>query len=312
MSVIGKNRNTVVALGFFDGVHRGHQAVVARAVQLAQAGGFTPCVFTFTTGGATPESKRGYAAITTGKVKEKLLRGLGVKEIFCPEFDRFKDLSGEEFVRDLLCGQYGARAICCGDNFHFGKGARWNVHDLNCLCKQYGVRLSTVPAVLEDGVAVSSTRVREQLAAGNIPAVSALLGRSYGFCFEVVHGRRLGRKIDAPTINQSFPEGFALPRFGVYASFAQVGGVLYPAVTNVGVKATVVNDGIPLAETHIAGVSANLYGKMVPVYLVQFQRPEIKFASIEELSQNIQQDIQNAAGICHDFTLQKGKPVLYL
>lgn len=309
---MGKNKSTSIALGFFDGVHRGHQAVVARAVELAGAQGLTPCVFTFTTGSATPQSKRGYAAITTGAVKEKLLRGLGITEIICPEFARFQNLTGEEFVRDLLCAEYGARAICCGDNFHFGKGARWGVDDLDSLCKQYGVQLAIVPAVLENDVAVSSTRVREQLAAGNIPAVNALLGRSYAFCFEVAHGRRLGRKIDAPTINQAFPAGFALPRFGVYASFAQVDGVLYPSVTNIGVKATVVTGGEPLAETHISGVSKDLYGKMVPVYLVQFQRPEMKFASIEELAQNIRQDTQEARSICHDFALQKGQPVLYL
>ena len=124
------------------------------------------------------------------------------------------------------------------------------------------------------------------------------MGRNYSFCIEVVHGRKLGRSINAPTINQPLPQGLLLPHFGVYASFARVGGTWYPAVTNIGVKPTVTNVNIATAETCIIGLTQNLYGKRVEVAPVQFIREEVKFANVTELKTAIENDLKNAAEIC--------------
>ncbi|WP_312645096.1 riboflavin biosynthesis protein RibF [Hydrogenoanaerobacterium sp.] len=304
MNTIGETKGAAIALGFFDGVHRGHQAVVGKAVELACELSLDPCVFTFTTNHGSPAAKACSGIITTEETKEAELYKLGVKEIFCPDFDVFKDMTGEEFVRDMLYGQYRARAVCCGYDFRFGKGAQCTIDDMKQLCGRFGIELCVVPAILDEGKAISSTRIREALREGDIETVNRLLGRRYGFDFAVVHGKRLGRTIDAPTINQPFPVNFALPRFGVYASFAEVEGRQYPAVTSIGVKPTVKSDNVPLAETYIMGIDADFYGKHVPVTLVQFLRPEIKFSSVEELKRNIHRDAQQAMEVCEVFALQ--------
>lgn len=304
MNSIGENSNTSIALGFFDGVHIGHQTVIRQAVELAHKQSLVPCVFTFTTGHSAPTAKLNGGAIITEENKEAELYKLGVGKIFCPDFELFKDMTGEEFVRDMLLKQYHAKALTCGFDFHFGKNARYGIEELMQLCKNFGIRLCVVPAILDEGKAISSTRIREALRQGDIETANRLLGRRYGFDFEVVQGKRLGRTINAPTINQHFPSGFELPKFGVYASFAEVDGKLYPAVTNIGVKPTVKSDHIPLAETYIIGVNEDFYGKRIPITLVQFLRPEMKYASVEELKNSIHCDIEKAVEVCEVFALQ--------
>lgn len=298
MNQTAATTKTAVALGFFDGVHRGHRAVVEAMLAAARTGGLTPAVFTFPPGPSAPAAKRGQGFLTTEAEKEAELRALGAEEIFCPDFEEFQNMSGEEFVRGLLCGRYGAKALCCGYDFRFGKGAGCGVTALQALCEALAITLTVVPAVLDDGAPVSSTRIREALAQGEIETVNRLLGRRYGFCFEVTRGRRLGTTIGFPTINQPLPQGMALPRFGVYAAFAQVAGQWLPAVTNIGVNPTVENDYLPLAETHIFGASGELYGEWVPLCLVRFLRGEFKFSSVEEMLEHIRRDAAEAAEIC--------------
>ena len=144
------------------------------------------------------------------------------------------------------------------------------------------MELYVVPPVEDGGEKVSSTRIRKAVEAGDIPTANRLLGRPFGFSLEVIHGNHIGTGLGTPTINQAIPEGFVLPRFGVYASWCRVGGQFFYGVTNVGVKPTVGSDKV-LAETWMPEFSGDLYGKRVRVFLLEFLRPERKFASLEEL-----------------------------
>lgn len=290
--------NTAIALGFFDGVHRGHRAVLARTVELGAAQGLVPCAFTFTMRGGGPAAKAGAGAIMTPAAREETLRAFGMERVFCPEFSEFCELDGEAFFKTLLLESFGARALCCGTDFRFGRGAQCTADDLAALCAEHGVRLSVVPPVLEDGAPVSSTRIRALLAKGDMAEAAALLGRPYGFSLPVQRGRQLGRTLDFPTLNQPFPAGLALPRFGVYAAFAHPDGVWRPAVTNVGVKPTVEQGAAPLAETYVFGAAGDWYGQSVPVRLAKFLRPEERFSSTQELRAAIEQDCKRAADVC--------------
>lgn len=293
------DKDTAVALGFFDGVHLGHREVIEAAVSYP-GGKFAPCVFTFVSRRETPAGKKGNKRLISDQDKYALLGELGVQYVAAPDFCEFMGLSPEEFISEVLAQKLHAKAVCCGDNFRFGKNAAGDVALLERLCPKYGIDVQVCPPVVLEGAPVSSTRIRECVRQGDMVLAAKLLGRLYSFCSEVVDGRRLGRKLNFPTINQLFPDMFELPRFGVYAAFAHVGEQVLPAVTNIGLRPTVGSDK-PLAETYIMDYNGDLYGHNIRVSLLRFMRPELKFDSVEELRGQIASDVLDARRICADF-----------
>lgn len=287
-----------VALGLFDGVHIGHAAVIRQAVQEAGEE-LVPCVFTFDLQGNVPDSKNQYSELLTPRQKQERLHSLGVRQILSLPFDQVRNLSGREFFEAILLGRMRAKVLCCGEDFHFGRGAQCSVSQLREFCEGAGVRLMVLPKIERDGGIVSSTRIRLAVRRGEMGLARDLMGMPFTLEFEVIHGRRLGRQLGAPTLNQRFPANFTVPKFGVYASIARIEGKAYPAVTNVGVKPTVGSAEI-LAETHAVGFSGDLYGKIVPVELLEFLRGEKKFESLEELTRQIHQDAQRAVELVRE------------
>ncbi len=281
---------TAVALGFFDGVHRGHRAVIGRAVK-EKENGFLPTVLTFTTEYVQPARKRGMKKILTERLFLEAMQEIGVEIVEMPPFEEIMDLPPREFVEKVLCGYLKAKVVVCGRDFRFGKGASGDLSLLRELCGEYGIRLEAVDPLLDGGKPISSTRIRQCLADGAIETANWLLGYRYSFDFEVAHGNELGRTIGIPTINQIFPEQYLVPRFGVYASYTVLDGKRYKSITNVGVKPTIQGNRLPLAETHIMGVDDHLYGRNIKVSLVKFIRPEKKFNSFEELTAEIRANI---------------------
>ena len=274
---MGETAPSSLALGAFDGLHRGHMAVIRRACAPGEGGRrLQPAVFTFS------RSPAGNSAVLTGRDKERLLEDAGVEVLYSLEFSQVKDWEAEAFVEQVLFETCAAQRLCCGEDFRFGRGARGDTALLQTLCDRRGVELTVVPPVKEGGEKVSSTRIRAAVEAGDISLANRLLGRPFGFSLEVIHGNHIGTGLGTPTINQAIPEGFVLPRFGVYASWCRVGGQFFYGVTNVGVKPTVGSDKV-LAETWMPEFSGDLYGKRVRVFLLEFLRPERKFASLEEL-----------------------------
>ena len=260
-------RGSAVALGFFDGVHIGHRAVISAAVDCAHAEGLEAAVFTFSL--PAGHAMKG-GRLITDEEKHRRIEELGADHFFEPAFEEFCDLSPEAFVTDVLAGLYNAKAVFCGDNFTFGKKAAGNV--------------AVVPMALYKGETVSATRIRAALAAGEMGEVAAMLGRPYSIDFEVRHGKGLGRTLGMPTINQVYPAGFQMPRLGVYVSRVQLDEHWLPSVTGLGSRPTVNDDpGSITCETFIPDFEGGLYGQKVTVELLDYIAASRRFESTSQL-----------------------------
>lgn len=283
-------QNTSVAIGFFDGVHLAHQAVLAQSVA-GREQGLAPAVFTFRTEGR--DGFKGAPMLTTDKQKLKLFEGLGVELVFFPYLSDLRELSPQEFVQTILQERCAAKRVCCGFDFHFGKGGTADAAQMQQLCQSHGIEPCIVPGILREGRPVSSTWIRGLVRDGQIQKANELLGRPFSFALHVRHGRKLGRTIGVPTINQHLPPGFVQPKFGVYISRILLGGQAFFAVTNIGVKPTVGSEHV-VSESFLFDFQGDLYGKRAEVQLLEFLRPERKFANLSALRQQIELD-QRAA-----------------
>ncbi|MBQ3263267.1 MAG: riboflavin biosynthesis protein RibF [Clostridia bacterium] len=280
-------QRTAVALGSFDGLHKGHLSVIACALAFRERG-LIPVVLLFDrhplqvlTGQAPP-------ALLQTELRDEMLRALGAQTRVI-SFAAVKDLSCDAFVSEILCGQLQAGAVCCGENFRFGAGNAGDTQTLRALCASNGAALSVASAVLQDGQPISSTRIRDAVLAGDLPAANAMLGRAFNYKLEVVHGSKRGRLMGAPTINQQFPADFVIPRRGVYASAAIVEGTEYPAVTNIGLRPSFAGSDLR-SETNLLGFDGDLYGQEIEVRLFAYLREETKFDSMAALSAQIRAD----------------------
>lgn len=275
------SEKTAVALGLFDGVHLGHR----RVIEAAKRGEYAPAVFTFRTESVREKHGRPLEYIYTNERKTELLYIAGIKYVFCPDFSDVKNLSGEEFVSKIICGIMNAGKVVCGENFRFGKMAQCGIEELTDFGKKYGFEVETVEL---DGF--SSEKFRELLREGRVDELYKS-GNAYTLSAKVAEGNKIGRTLDFPTINQHFAENQLVPKHGVYYTRTFIGGKVYPSVTNVGVKPTVEENIQPLAETHILGFSGDLYGRTVEVEFCGYIRGEKKFASLEELKNQVFADI---------------------
>lgn len=288
--------DTAVALGFFDGLHRGHQAVIRSAAQQRKYG-LQPAVFTFSENPLNVLTGKKVPYLLQPNEKVNLMNRLSVEFLYSIEFKEIMHLSPAEFVTNVLVEKLRAKKVFCGFNYHFGSGRHANADTLRELCEPFGVEVITVPPVLFKDEPMSSTRIRHALKQGKITDVTSMLGREFSFNLPVHKGNQLGRRMGTPTFNQPFPPHFILPRFGVYASAVDIGGTLTCGVTNIGIKPTVGAEG-PLAETWMPHQQCGeLYGKNVRVFLLDFIRGEQKFDSLFELKAAILADGENAIKI---------------
>ena len=269
-----------VALGAFDGLHAAHRAVLrgANAVLL-----FNEHPQKLLQGSAPPQ-------LLADEERDARLRAAGLELLKIP-FEEIAEQPPEEFFVKILCERYRVRKLRCGYDYRFGAHAAGSADLLQRLCAAHGVGLSVVPRVMYRGEGVSSSRIRAALGDGRVGEANAMLGRAFGYAFEVVHGERVGRVLGTPTLNQRFPEGFAVPRFGVYASRAFVDGAWRAGLTNIGRRPSFESEELR-SETHIPGFAGDLYGKTVPVRLLSYIREERRFKSIEALKRQIKQDLR--------------------
>lgn len=275
------------ALGCFDGVHIGHEALLRET--LLHAHGRRTAVWTFSDT-APGEGFKGAPALTDGADKLSLIAAAGIGEVICEDFSAVRDLSPEEFVRDVLVRRAGIKTAVCGFNFRFGKNAAGTADDLAALMKKYGGDGIAVPPVLAGGAVVSSSGIRRLLSEGDTAAAAEMLGRPFSLCLPVAEGRRFGRKMGFPTINQLLPSGRAYPADGIYCTRTEADGKSYVSVTNIGSCPTVCENGARVCETHIDGFDGDLYGKAVRVFFFKRLRGEIKFSSPCELGEQIAAD----------------------
>ncbi len=278
---------TSLAMGYFDGVHRGHTAVIADAVKAAKKLGLIPAVFTLQQSPRTVLLGEESHNINTNSEKLRLLEALGVELVYNIDFRAVRNISADSFLKDIVIDKFCARYLSCGFNFHFGMGARGSGEMLEDMCKSYNISVCARPRINSLGSPVSSTRIRGCISEGKIREANEMLGRYYGIALPVVHGKKLGRTIGIPTLNQVFPQGLVIPRFGAYASIVTVDEKKYCGVTDIGIKPTVGSDKIQI-ETWMPDYSGKeLYGMTIDIRLVDFLREEKKFPSLEELRSEI-------------------------
>lgn len=284
-------KGTVCALGLFDGVHRGHRLVINNALSLAKELGVRSAVFTFRTDTVTSKGHDGrIEMILSDEEKRRHFENMGIDLIYSPAFDELKGMSAEEFVKDILVGLLGCKAVVCGSDFRFGKGAEGDCNTLELYGRIYGIDVRVCDKLSYKGEEVSSTVIRECIRSGRIEQANELLGYIFGLRLIVEHGRQLGRQWNFPTINQLIPRGQIMPKFGVYATRVIIGEEEKFGVTNIGVKPTLKAHDAPLAETYILDFSGDLYGKEIEILLDKFIRPEKGFDSIEDLKTQIGKD----------------------
>lgn len=286
-----------LAIGMFDGVHLGHRAVIEAAVQSARASGGLSGVLTFWPHPSAvfrPEDPT--RLMQPLALKARMIQTLGVDVVITEHFDeRLAAVKAEEFLPWLKRRLPGLAAIYVGENFRFGQARQGDVAMLVAAGRQQGVRVFSAPRVSLDGEPISSTRIRAQLAAGDVAAANSLLG--YAYCAEgvVTGGKRLGRTIGFPTLNIPWAPELP-PRYGVYV--VRVSGsksaAPRPAVANYGVRPTVEQAAEPRIEAHVLGECPFGEGDLVRVEWLHFLRPEMKFASVEELRAQIGRDRQAA------------------
>ena len=288
---------TVIALGFFDGVHIGHGALLRKTVERARELDATPVAFTFDR--APKEFVTGVPVplLTTVEERGALIRGLyGVKRVIVAPFDRaMMTMPWRDFLETLLVGQHGAVWLVAGHDYRFGYKNEGTPEKLRDWCGSHGVGCDIIPKVELHGVTVSSTHIRALAESGDMAEASAFLGHPYAVTGVVTHGRGLGTRSLFPTVNLTPAPSRVVPKRGVYATRAVLpDGSACAGVTNVGVRPTVSSDGAVSIETHLIDYSGDLYGKEIKVEFLRYLREETRFASTEELHAQIERDIAQA------------------
>ncbi len=283
--------NTVVALGNFDGVHKGHQALIARTVKTAEAANLKSAVFTFAN---HPKNVNCGELIVKNILyfdeKAKIIENLGVDYLFNIPFDeQIRQMKPIDFIDHVLIGKFNMKQAYCGFNYKFGYKAEGTPEVLMHEGIQKGFGIHVLEPFQIDGNLVSSTFIRNLIAEGRVDQCMKYMGRNYAIGGEVVVGNKIGRTIGFPTSNLIIDESMVTPPNGVYVTYCTYNGKRYPSVTNVGVKPTIGNYKKNV-ETHIFNFNKELYGKTIRVEFLEKTRDERKFASVEELSKQITSD----------------------
>ena len=274
---------TALALGTFDGVHKGHRAVLS----LPSGYKKTAVVFALPPKSALSGKRQ---SIMTAQDKFKVIKSLGIDEIYPLDFSDIKDMTAENFLL-FLKNEFSPEYISCGFNYRFGKDAAGNTGLLQKLCDENGIFLNCCEPVCVGGEPVSSTRIRGLLEKGDIAGGNSLMAVPFSYTAEVITGDKRGRTIGFPTINQKYPKELLPVRFGVYKSKVILDSAEYDGITNIGIRPTWQTDYI-ISETYIKDFSSDVYGKTVKVMPLKFVRGEVVFSSAEELKKQIQSDME--------------------
>ena len=275
-----------VSFGKFDGLHRGHRALVDKVKELAEKENMKSVVCAF-------DMKR-KGMLTTGEERRLYLEGKADCLVSCPFTKEFRELSAEAFIRDVIKGVFRADYVVIGTDFCFGHEKRGDVHMLAAYAGQYDYELVVIEKKRYEGKIISSTYIKETLQSGNISDASQMLGYDFGVRGIVEHGKRLGRTLGFPTMNVPWPEEKIAPPRGVYLCRAHVGGKAYGGIANIGVKPTVSEEGALGIESFLFGYEGDAYEKDVHIELLAYMRPERRFQDKEELKKYVDRDIANA------------------
>src|SRR5947209_2465979 len=284
-----------LAIGVFDGVHRGHQAVISTSADHARAANGTPVVVTFDPHPEKVLRPRGAPHLLSAtQHKLALIRALGVGHLLILKFDKqFAATDPENFVDQLVAHSKPLREICVGHEWSFGKNRRGNLELLKKLGAKFDFGVVGVPPIKANDEVVSSTAIRQAIERGDFARAAAMLGREYTILGTVTRGDSLGKKIGFPTANLS-AHNEQFPPNGVYAAQAILNGVIYPGVVNLGYRPTVSSEKDRVLEIHLFDFDRDIYGSDLEVRFVRYLRPERKFESVEALARQIALDVKQA------------------
>lgn len=284
---------TAIALGNFDGVHKAHAALVRRMTDYARGEGLAAVVYIF-----DPHPRRVLfpdrppALLMTTAMKTRRLLEAGAGRVHTETRGmEILGLSPEAFVKQVLADELDAAYVTAGFNYRFGKNAAGDAGLLQKLCAGHGIRCEIMEKMESGQAPISSTRLRQALAAGDMAAFNELSFAPYAFSGTVQTGKKLGREIGFPTLNIEFPGELLLPRKGVYVSRTRIGEREYESVTNIGQNPTV-EQAVPRAESHLLDFSGEVYGMEAEITLLDFLRPEQSFSGVEALRAQIRRDTE--------------------
>jgi riboflavin kinase/FMN adenylyltransferase len=292
-----EQKKRVIALGFFDGVHLGHAALLRRVAEEAERRGVIPAAVTFDTHPEHLIVGSPMPLISSPLDRAELMRRYyGIKEIIVARFDeRMMRMPWEDFITNFLVKENGAVHLVAGHDFHFGYKGEGNPQRLKAKCAELGIGCDIIPKVELCGITISSTYIRGLLSQGETEQANYFLGHPHTLTDTVQHGKKLGSTLGFPTVNLRFAPGVLVPAKGVYATkvFFENGDSRL-AVTNVGVRPTVDDHGEVNVEGFLLDFDGDLYGQTLRMEFYQFLRPEVRFGTLEELRAQVMRDAEAA------------------
>lgn len=281
-------RKSVLVLGTFDGVHKGHRELFKQAKRISDQMNMTPVILTFD---CHPRELLGKEVrlLTLNEERLAMLRNSGLECRVLPFTAELSQMSPEEYIA-FICTRFNAGGLLAGSNHTFGRGALGTLADIVRLADKYGYKTFIIPPLCQDGERISSTLIRNKLFAGDVDGASALLGYDYFIAGKVSRGCSLGHTLGYPTANLEYSDKKLVPARGVYVTRTRIGNRDYQGMTNIGVRPTVSDSGVTTIETFLFDAEANLYGRDIRVSFIKRIREERKFDSTEALAEQLHQD----------------------
>lgn len=293
------DKPSAVAIGKFDGIHRGHQSLLRHVLEQKEKGP-QAVVFTFDPSPAALFSGENLPELTTKREKRRLFEELGIDVLIeFPLNFATAAMEPEEFIEKVLAEQMKTAYIAAGEDLSFGNRGRGDAALLEKMAGQFGYRTEIIEKVCLEGVEISSSYVREVVKSGDMERAERLIGEAYSVCGVVAHGKKLGRKLGMPTVNLLPEKEKLLPPYGVYFSEVSVGERVYKGITNIGCKPTVNDEKQAGVETYLYDFAQDIYGKEITVRLFSFHRPEKKFESVDALKKQMATDIAEGRYYVH-------------
>lgn len=293
-NTLEKKTSFAMALGFFDGVHRGHGALLEKVHDLAEG----CAVLTFDQHPGTILGRGTVPLITSVDDRKWLFSHLyGISQVIVEDFCKICSMDWEVFIEDFLVTKWKVTHVVAGHDFHFGQGGKGNPAKLQEKCQKLGIQCSIIPAVVENNVVVSSTVIRNLLETGEMEKATSFLGHPHILSNKVQHGNKIGKNtLGFPTVNLAVPNQVLVPKFGVYACKVWVGEEVFRAVTNVGIRPTVTEEkdkSISVEGFLLDFPDRDLYGEDLRMEFHSYLREEQKFNGFPELSQQIAKDVES-------------------
>lgn len=293
--------DTVVTVGSFDGVHKGHQKLFDAVLQISKLNNLKSVIFTYSNHPMAFVTHKEVKYLTEIKERDELLKKIGTDIVLSLPFDEtIMNMTSEEFITDILVKKLHCKFLIIGENAVLGKNGTGNGEVLKRECKKHGIEFISLPLLFIDGKKVSSTAIRNMIMDGDIEGANLFLGRPYLISGEVVHGEQNGRKIGYPTANIRYIPNLVVPSSGVYAVIVELENKKYVGACNVGTNPTVSDNKTIKIEVHIIGYEGNLYGKNIRLYFIKKIRNECKFDSMDYLMRQITSDKSTIIEIMKD------------